>query len=107
MVLSSCILITCTRQLAPDSLKHVFPILSIMLSLTRGNESVTNFTGHIMEVKGSSGGNHRAHFKSIKKLDHALIKKLAIITGVVIAADVVCYAIYLLLKKLVTYQVST
>ena len=54
-----------------------------------------------MEVKGSSRGTHRQHFKSIKDLDEALIKKLAIITGVVIAADIVCVAFYVLLKKYV------
>lgn len=52
-----------------------------------------------MEVKGSSRGSHITHFKSIKDLDHALIKKLAIITGVVIAADILCVALYVLLKK--------
>ena len=54
-----------------------------------------------MEVKGSSRGSHRQHFKSIKDLDQALIKKLAIITGVVIAADILCVAFYVLLKKYV------
>jgi hypothetical protein len=52
-----------------------------------------------MEVKSKGSGEHRTHFKSIKDLDHALIRKLAIITGVVIAADIICLGVYGLLKK--------
>lgn len=68
-----------------------------------------------MEAKGSrkipeegicasvGAKEQRGHFKSIKDLDHALIRKLAVITGVVIAADVFCIAVYVLLKKWVLH----
>lgn len=78
---------------------HCILMYLFMKPLRENMATQANNAGHIMEVKGNRG-EHRAHFKSIKDLDHALIKKLAIITGVVIAADVICIAIYVVLKKL-------
>ncbi|KAL5261847.1 hypothetical protein ACHWQZ_G007524 [Mnemiopsis leidyi] len=79
---------------------HCILLYLFLKPLKENMKSEANSAGRIMEVKGSSRGSHITHFKSIKDLDHALIKKLAIITGVVIAADILCVALYVLLKKL-------
>ena len=61
---------------------------------------MTDFPGKVMELKSSSSSTARdtLHFKSVKELDRSLIQKMARVTGLVIASDVVCLAIYLALK---------
>ena len=53
-----------------------------------------------METKSMSKLDPKVvpQFKSIKELDRALIKKMAGVTGLVIASDVVCILVYVGLK---------